>query len=81
MLRSACPQDMPEAKSVQEVAEELGLQELQNRVWYIQVGAVPFVNAFRSSAAPFVAHLTCPSASCFEVLHRQLLSLVTRRSY
>lgn len=36
LLVYANKQDMPEAKSVQEVAEELGLQELQNRVWYIQ---------------------------------------------
>eukprot|EP00966_Prymnesium_polylepis_P206345 4781229-Prymnesium_polylepis.1 len=36
LLVYANKQDMPEARSVQEVADELGLAELQNRVWYIQ---------------------------------------------
>lgn len=36
LLVFANKQDLPEARSVQDVAEELGLQELQNRVWYIQ---------------------------------------------
>jgi len=36
LLVYANKQDMPEAHSVQEVADELGLPELQNRIWYIQ---------------------------------------------
>lgn len=39
LLVFANKQDMPDAKSVQEVAEELGLQELQHRVWYIQASS------------------------------------------
>ena len=31
---------MPEARSVQEIAEELGLQELVNRQWYIQARSI-----------------------------------------
>ena len=36
LLVYANKQDMPDALSVQEVADALGLQDVVNRVWYIQ---------------------------------------------
>ena len=48
-------QDMPEAKSVQEVADALDLTDVQKRVWYIQ--ACSASNGVRTPHATHDAHL------------------------